>query len=88
MTHLDDVTSAGEVSATAEIVDGKLTVEDSAATDLRVSVPEHTPLSAAEPHATLFVATEGFRLEVTLDAESLDGLVDALAHAQGGDDAE
>lgn len=57
--------------------------------DLRVKTPDpHPPLSAGEPHATLSVTGEGLTVDVVLDAEGLDGLVDALHHAQGGDGSD
>jgi len=85
MTRLDDIATIDGVDVDAEIVDGKLTIEDSAETGLHVETPEPAPLSTGEPHLTLFAADDSLRVSVTLNAEGLDALADAIYHTREGE---
>ena len=76
----------GDLDTTLSIVDGRVAMSADGDATVRLSHPEHTPLSGAETHATLKVSGEDFRAEVELNAEELDALGDAVHHAQRRDD--
>jgi len=77
--------SISSVTATGEIVDGRLTMEarDSEAS-LSVRVPEHTPLSELDPVGELVVHGEDFEADVELTEAARAELVAALT--EGDDD--
>jgi len=79
MTRLNDV------DATVAIVDGRVAMNADVETPLRLETPDRRPLSSIEPHATLRVAADDVRVEIELDAKTLDKLTDALCEAQWGE---
>lgn len=70
-----------DVDTAVEIVDDRVTMTARDDADLYVSVPGHTPLSAAETHAALRVEGDGFSAMVDLDAADCDALAAALEAA-------
>lgn len=77
-----------DVDARLEIEEGRLTITAAGAATLYLETPDHTPLSAEEPHATLRVVGregEDASAAVTLDGRDLDALADALYHARDGE---
>lgn len=74
-----------DVDVTLGIVEGRVAMSADVEADLRVHTPDQQPLSTIEPHATLRVADGDVRVAIELDGEALDGLADALYHAQEGD---
>lgn len=79
----DDVVGTVEGSdATLAIVDGRMAMTADGDVGVYVKVPDPTPLSQKERHATLKIAGDDYRAKVELDAEGLDALADALYHAQ------
>jgi hypothetical protein len=74
------------VDATAKIEDGRVSMTAAVTDALRVETPEHTPLSAREPHLTLRVVDDGVRVTLDLDGEDLDALADAVYQAQQRDE--
>jgi hypothetical protein len=88
MTHTEtgvDAAVSIEYDATDTLT---LSAEDRDAT-MYVTRPELSPLSSAETHATLKIATDDGTVEVGLNGETLDSVLDALRHIQehhaGGD---
>jgi hypothetical protein len=81
--HTEEV---GDPDTTLSIVDGRVAMSADGDATLRLSWPDHTPLSGAETHATLKLSGEDFRAEVELTAEELDALGDAVSHARRRDE--
>jgi methyl coenzyme M reductase subunit D len=76
------------VDATARVADGRVAMVAQVTDTLYVETPGRRPLSVHESHCTLRVEADDVRVTIDLDGEGLDALVDALYHAQGGDDSE
>ncbi|MDQ2072828.1 hypothetical protein RBH20_09805 [Haloarcula sp. H-GB4] len=79
------MTQLNHVDATVAIVDGRVAMNAEVETPLRLETPDRQPLSNIEPHATLRLADDGVRVEITLDAEALDALADGLYQVQQGE---
>jgi len=82
MTDLPTVDCVEDIDATVGIVDGRVAMSAQVTTDVRVGAPEHTPLSAHEPHLTLRVAADDVRVVLDFDGDGLGELADALAGVQ------
>lgn len=68
--------------AEVEVRDGRLSMETRVVARINVIEPEVEPLSAREPQARLYIAGDDVSVDIELDAEALDGLVDALYDLQ------
>jgi len=86
MSREESTVAAEEVDASVTVVDGRLEMSADSDATVVVGTPQPGPLSKAETHASLRVHGDGFTMNVDLGASQLDGLVDALYHAQGGED--
>ena len=73
---------------TVRIEDGNWTIADQVTTDLRVTTPEHTPLSEHEPHATLQATEDGVTVTIDLSGPGLQQLAAAVQAAEEGEDAD
>ena len=85
MTRESTVARVEDVDATVGVVEGRVAMSAQVSDTLRVEAPDHRPLSAAEPHATLRVVADDVRLVVDLDGHGLDALADALGAARDGE---
>lgn len=76
--------TVSNVAADVIIVDGAITMEADGGATIYIDAPEHTPLSASEEYARLRVVGDvaDFKTVLSLDAEQLDALADAIYHAQ------
>ena len=73
-----------DVPASIEQTDGRISMTVSKDMALRVDHPRNQPLAAIESHATIVVTDGDDRVEVELDAESLDHVIDELHDIQSG----
>jgi len=76
-----------DVDVEAELIEGRLSMTAQTEAALRVSAPDHQPLSNVEGHLQLSVATADTRITLELNGAELDVLEHAIeqAQAQEGD---
>lgn len=86
MSTMETVATIGDVDATANVEDGRVSMTAAVTDSLYVETPERRPLSQREPHLTLRVVDDGVRVTLDLDGEQLDALADALYQAQQSDE--
>jgi len=86
MVGMSTTDRVDKADVTVGIVDGRVSMSAQVDADLAVETPDHTPLSAAEPHLTLRVADSDVRVVIDLNGPALDALADVVqAAADGGE---
>lgn len=78
----EQIQSIPDVDVEAELIEGRLSMTAQTEAALRVSAPEHQPLSNVEGHLQLSVATADTRITFELDGAELDVLEHAIEQAQ------
>lgn len=70
----------------SEIIDGKITIEDSGNANVFVNWPNIKPLSKEETFVELRIVNENTEMMIEFNAKQMDRLIDTLYHAQQNND--
>lgn len=82
MNATDKDGSLGDVSASIELEDGRVTMSADAEGELVFRTPRVTPLSKGERHAVLRLYSSGVAVTVELDGANLAALADEVADVE------